>query len=73
MSEKGVSTGVGIDGAMRLMTEALIILDENDMPADIGAHLDLAINRLRDHMRVSIQLFVSEVANGEALPPELAG
>ncbi|WP_324808324.1 hypothetical protein SH584_02615 [Sphingomonas sp. LY29] len=73
MSEKAVSTGVGIDGAMRLMTEALIILDENDMPADIGAHLDLAINRLRDHMRGPIQLFVSEVANGEARPPELAG
>ena len=33
--------------ALRLMEAALGILDEHGAPADIGAHLDLAICRLR--------------------------
>jgi hypothetical protein len=35
--------------ALRLMTEALALLDEAEAPADIGAHLDLAICRLQEH------------------------
>jgi hypothetical protein len=30
------------------MHEALAILDESDAPAEVGAELDLAINRLAD-------------------------
>lgn len=32
--------------ALALMRTALVLLDEADAPADIGAHLDLAICRL---------------------------
>lgn len=34
--------------ALRLMTQALDILDQEKAPGDIGAHLDLAIHRLRE-------------------------
>jgi hypothetical protein len=34
--------------ALRSMEEALRLLDETDCSADVGAHLDLAICRLRD-------------------------
>jgi len=37
--------------ALNHMEEALRILDELELPADIGAHLDLAINRLRDALQ----------------------
>lgn len=33
--------------ALRLMRDALQLLDENDGPHDAGAHLDDAINRLK--------------------------
>jgi hypothetical protein len=33
--------------ALRLMAQALDILDRENAPADIGAHLDMAIQRLR--------------------------
>ena len=36
--------------ALELMTEALLTLDESTLPSDIGAHLDLAIDRLRRHL-----------------------
>ncbi len=36
--------------ALELMTEALLALDESTLPADIGAHLDLAIDRLRKRL-----------------------
>ena len=36
--------------ALELMTEALLVLDETALPADVGAHLDLAIHRLRQHL-----------------------
>lgn len=42
-------TSVGMS-ALELMTEALLALDESTVPADIGAHLDLAIARLRQHL-----------------------
>jgi hypothetical protein len=41
--------------ALVLMEDALGLLDDADCAADIGAHLDLAINRLRD--------FVSEASS----------
>jgi len=34
--------------ALALMLRALALIDENMGPLDVGAHLDLAINRLRD-------------------------
>lgn len=34
--------------ALRNMDQALRLLDEVDVPADVGAHLDLAINRLKE-------------------------
>ena len=36
--------------ALKLMGEALAILDRTGMPMDIGAHLDLAMDRLRRHL-----------------------
>lgn len=34
--------------ALSDMDHALRLLDEVDVPADVGAHLDLAINRLKE-------------------------
>lgn len=34
--------------ALALMQDALRLLDENDGPDDAGAHLDCAINRIRE-------------------------
>ena len=36
--------------ALALLQEALSILDQADVPADIGAHVDLAISRLRKRL-----------------------
>jgi hypothetical protein len=36
--------------AAALMRQALAILDETEAPAEVGAHLDLAIARLREHL-----------------------
>jgi hypothetical protein len=36
--------------ALELMIEALFTLDESTLPSDVGAHLDLAIDRLRRHL-----------------------
>jgi hypothetical protein len=36
--------------ALRLLERALVILDEVSVAPDIGAHLDLAIQRLRDYL-----------------------
>ena len=35
-------------GAMHFLTLALGLLDESDVPADIGAHVDVAISRLSE-------------------------
>lgn len=35
-------------GALELMEKALSLIDANDGPNDVGAHLDLAIHRLRE-------------------------
>jgi hypothetical protein len=37
----------GLSEALELMQRALRILDQQQAPADIGAHLDLAIERLK--------------------------
>lgn len=37
--------------ALSLMEQALGLLDSCDSALDVGAHLDLAICRLRDHLR----------------------
>jgi hypothetical protein len=34
--------------ALKLMLQALALLDRNEGPADVGAHLDLAIHRLQE-------------------------
>lgn len=34
--------------ALDLMAEALALLDAHGVPADAGAHLDLALHRLRE-------------------------
>jgi hypothetical protein len=36
--------------ALALMQRALAMLDESQAPAQIGAHLDLAIIRLEEHL-----------------------
>jgi len=36
--------------ALALMQRALAMLDESHAPAQIGAHLDLAIIRLQEHI-----------------------
>lgn len=36
--------------ALLHMQAALQVLDDANAPADIGAHLDLALNRLQEHM-----------------------
>jgi hypothetical protein len=36
--------------ALALLEQALAILDAIDAPGDIGAHVDLAISRLRDEL-----------------------
>lgn len=38
------------DQALELLEEALSILDELDIPADVGANVDLAICQLRDRL-----------------------
>lgn len=45
--------------AMLWMQQALQLLDETDAPADIGAHLDLAIARLREAMAKESTLSMS--------------
>lgn len=42
------SGGSNIDRALSFMSAALELLDSEGAPADVGAHLDLAINRLRE-------------------------
>jgi hypothetical protein len=40
-----------LKNALIIMEDALRLLDEADCPADVGAHLDLAICRLRDGLQ----------------------
>jgi hypothetical protein len=42
-------------GAMHYLTLALQLLDESDAPADIGAHVNVAISRLSEVMGQSDQ------------------
>lgn len=41
-------TGGGAAGALKLMAQALALLDASDAPADAGAYLDHAMHRIRD-------------------------
>lgn len=41
--------------ALALMQRALAMLDESEAPAQIGAHLDLAIIRLQEHLAGAAQ------------------
>lgn len=41
-----------VSHALSLMEEALHLLDEVGFSPDVGAHLDLAIHRLKDEMTV---------------------
>jgi len=34
--------------ALEMMERALALIDDHDGPSDAGAHLDLAVHRLRD-------------------------
>jgi hypothetical protein len=45
-NESEIQGGVG--EALALMEQALVVLDASQGPADVGAHLDLAIHRLKD-------------------------
>ena len=49
-----------MDEALRLMILALEILDREEAPGDVGAHLDLAIQRLR-------QALAARGANGQPI------
>ena len=40
--------GDGAAEALDLMARALALIDASEAPADAGAHLDLAMHRLRD-------------------------
>jgi hypothetical protein len=37
-------------GALELLEQALALIDQSDAPAHIGAHLDLALCQLREHL-----------------------
>lgn len=41
--------------ALRLLQEGLSLLDQDDAPADIGAHIDLAIFRLEAHLSTGVR------------------
>ena len=45
-NESDLQDGAG--KALALMEQALGVLDANGGPSDVGAHLDLAIHRLKD-------------------------
>jgi hypothetical protein len=44
---KKMELGHAIARAIEMVSQALEMLDEADAPADIGAHLDLALHRMR--------------------------
>lgn len=41
-------TPTDYDDALQLMERALVLIDRPDGPLDVGAHLDLAISRLKE-------------------------
>lgn len=48
--EKTADWTVTLDVALGKMRAALLLLDHEDVPADIGAYLDLAASRLEAHL-----------------------
>ncbi|HEX6785390.1 MAG TPA: hypothetical protein VF098_12165 [Sphingomicrobium sp.] len=51
--------------ALRLMEQALELLDRSNAPFDVGAHLDLAICRLREGLGIEPTAWGGLVARGE--------
>jgi hypothetical protein len=54
----------GWSEALSLMQRALTILDETHAPAEIGAHLDLAII----HLKVHVDAALAQSAGGTSTP-----
>jgi hypothetical protein len=52
-----LSTGTELHDALRMMESALALLDEADDAFDVAAHLDLAIERLRDKVASQASAF----------------
>lgn len=48
--KRGLHDDAKLGHALANMSEALLLLDASGCPADIGAHLDLSIQRLRQHL-----------------------
>jgi hypothetical protein len=48
----GQPAEINVERALELMEQALEILDNSAVPGDVGAHLDLSIARLREHLRI---------------------
>lgn len=54
--------------ALALMQRALAMLDESQAPAEIGAHLDLAIVRLQEHVGTVSSEVLTRTSIPRALP-----
>lgn len=52
--------------ALTHMQKALELLDTLDLPVEVSAHLDLAINRLRDALPPNLN---EPTTNGDQVPP----
>ena len=50
IEDQMLSTGNELQEALRMMESAMALLDEADDAFDVAAHLDLAIERLRDKL-----------------------
>jgi hypothetical protein len=73
---KGVPAQAGDHGgaALSLMEEALALLDRGDVAPDVGAHLDLAICRLRDILGIETGRGPGQAETpGRPLNPERPG
>jgi len=59
-----------ISGVLNPMMSALRTLDECDSPGNIGAHLDLAIARLREHLGLQANILREHLGLQANIPPE---
>ncbi len=57
--------------ALKLMHQALELLDRSNVPGHIGAHLDLAIAQLQEQIPSSSSITESEATLAERLKAEL--
>lgn len=69
MSDRGPAGGghvsISADGneaALTLMEQALALIDAHQGPSDCGAHLDLAIHRLKEWIATHHQITVESIA-----------